>query len=85
MQYGPELADHTITVLLLFLFGVQQPFLPLVSLAYFICNYFYARYDLLYTKREAYQSGGLFWPVVRPLSPLSNAPAPCGSSASGLS
>lgn len=42
MQYGPELADHTITVLLLFLFGVQQPFLPLVSLAYFICNYFYA-------------------------------------------
>lgn len=71
MQYGPELADHTITVLLLFLFGVQQPFLPLVSLAYFICNYFYARYDLLYTKREAYQSGGLFWPVVRAPSPRS--------------
>lgn len=68
MKYGAELADHTMTVLLMLLFGVQQPFLPIVALAYFICIYFYARYDLLYTQREAYQSGGLFWPVVWPPS-----------------
>eukprot|EP00892_Ulva_mutabilis_P005047 jgi/Ulvmu1/2914/UM147_0012.1 len=64
MKYGAELADHTMTVLLMLLFGVQQPFLALVALAYFVCIYFYARYDLLYTQREAYQSGGLFWPVI---------------------
>ena len=68
MQYGPELADHTITMLLVFVFCLMQPFIPLIGLIYFVCNYFYARYDLLYSKREAFQSGGLFWPVVRLLN-----------------
>ena len=67
VQYGRELADHTITLLLVFVFCVMQPFIPLIGLVYFVCNYFYARYDLLYSKREAFQSGGLFWPVVRVL------------------
>ena len=31
-------------------------------------NYFFMRWDLVYFMREAYQSGGLFWPVVRPLT-----------------
>jgi hypothetical protein len=34
---------------------------------YFGFTYFCARYDLLYTMRERYQAGGLFWRVVRPL------------------
>jgi hypothetical protein len=66
MQYGPELADHTLVLLLVFVFCVMQPFIPVVALLYFICVFFYSRYDLLYSKREAFQSGGLFWPVVCP-------------------
>ena len=65
MEYGTDLPDHTITILLLFVFCIVQPFVAIVSLMYFAVVFFYARYDLLYTKREAYQTGGLFWPVVR--------------------
>ena len=65
MQYGTELPDHTITALLLLVFSVAQPFIAIVSLLYFVCVFFYTRYDLLYTQREKFQTGGLFWPVVR--------------------
>jgi hypothetical protein len=70
MSYGPDVTDHTITILLLLVFGVVQPFVPMMALFYFIANFFYARYDLLYTFREAFQSGGLFWPVVRAIFTL---------------
>jgi hypothetical protein len=69
VQYGTELPDHTITVLLLLTFAVQQPFLPLICVLYFVMVFFYTRYSLLYTQRERFQTGGLFWPTVRrPLS-----------------
>jgi Calcium-dependent channel, 7TM region, putative phosphate len=65
VQYGTELPDHTITVLLLLVFGVAQPFVALIALMYFVFVFFYTRYNLLYVKRERYQTGGLFWPVAR--------------------
>ena len=65
VDYGTELPDHTITVLLLLVFSVAQPFIALVSVMYFFFVYFYTRYNLLYTQREAYQTGGLIWPTVR--------------------
>jgi hypothetical protein len=65
MAYGPAIPTHSIVLLLVIVFSIIQPFLPLVGLAYFVVNYFYARYNLLYTMREPYQSGGMFWPVVR--------------------
>ena len=65
MWYSPEIPDHTITMLLLFVFSIAQPFIAVVAVAYFATNYFYARYDLLYTKREKFQTGGLIWRVVR--------------------
>jgi Calcium-dependent channel, 7TM region, putative phosphate len=63
-MYGPDIPGHTITLLLMLVFAVVQPLLPLVCLAYFVVSYIFARYDLLYTNREAYQTGGLLWPVV---------------------
>jgi Calcium-dependent channel, 7TM region, putative phosphate len=68
VQYGTELPDHTITALLLLVFSVAQPFVALISVLYFIFVFFYTRYQLLYTQRERFQTGGLFWPVVRPSS-----------------
>jgi calcium permeable stress-gated cation channel len=65
MEYGAELPDHTVTALLLLVFAVAQPFVAIVSLLYFVFVSFYTRYNLLYVQRERYQTGGLFWPVVR--------------------
>jgi len=66
MSYGDDVPHHTITFLLLLIFGVAQPLLSVVAALYFGVSYIYARYDLMYVQREAFQSGGLFWPVVRP-------------------
>jgi hypothetical protein len=66
MQYGTDVPDHTITILLLLVFSVSQPFVAVVSVMYFVVVFFCSRYNLLYTLREDYQTGGLFWPVVRP-------------------
>ena len=74
MWYGAELPEHTITLLLLFAFSIAQPLVSVVAVLYFALAYFVARYELLYAKREAFQAGGLFWPVVRSNSAKS---APC--------
>ena len=79
MAYGDDVPQHTITFLLLLIFGVAQPLLAVVAALYFGVSYIYARYDLLYVQRETFQSGGLFWPVVRaPATPLT-APACCAA------
>lgn len=63
-SYGAPVAMHTIVLMLVFVFGVVQPFVALAGFFYFVVNYFYARYNLLYVLREPYETGGLFWPVV---------------------
>lgn len=65
MSYGPAIPYHTIFFLIALVFCTIQPFLPLFTLIYFLFNYFFVRYDMLYIMREAYQSGGMFWPTVR--------------------
>jgi hypothetical protein len=64
-SYGAAVAMHTIVLLLVFVFGVVQPFVALAGFFYFAIQYFYARYNHLYVLREPYETGGLFWPVVR--------------------
>lgn len=68
-SYGAPCAMHSIMLLLVFIFGIVQPLICLAGLAYFLLQYFFARYDLLYIMREPYQTGGAFWPVVRPVAP----------------
>lgn len=64
-SYGTAIPSDSMAFLILIVFSVSQPFVAGAALVYFFCSHFYWRYDLLYTKREAFQSGGLFWPVVR--------------------
>ena len=67
-SYGTSIPSDSMAFLILIVFSVSQPFVSGAALVYFACSHFYWRYDLLYTKREAYQSGGVFWPVVRTCS-----------------
>ena len=64
-SYGDNVPNVTITALLMFVFSITQPLLAVAAALYFALALLYARYDLLYTQREAFQSGGMFWPVVR--------------------
>lgn len=57
--------DHSLTYLLMLVFCVIQPLMVPVSVLYFVVNGACLRYDLIYVYREAFQSGGRFWPVVR--------------------
>lgn len=66
MTYGADIPRHSLIILLLLVFSVQQPFLALACIAYFAVNCVTARYQLLYVFREQFQSGGRFWPIVRP-------------------
>lgn len=63
-SYGTAIPSDSMAFLILIVFSVSQPFVSGAALVYFFCSHFYWRYDLLYTKREAFQSGGLFWPVM---------------------
>jgi hypothetical protein len=65
MSYGTAIPVDSLIVLILLTFSVALPLVSVAALLYFVLSYFYFRYDLLYTKREAFQSGGMFWPVVR--------------------
>ena len=64
MSYGDSVPNHTIVAMLLLVFSIAQPLLAVAAALYFALALFYQRYDLLYVQREAFQSGGLFWPVV---------------------
>ena len=76
-SYGKVIPYTTLIFLLGVTFATIQPFMPLFALMYFVVNYFYVRFDLLYAMREPYQTGGMFWPVVR--APAANAVLLCTS------
>lgn len=81
--------DHSLTYLLMLVFCVIQPLMVPVSVLYFVVNGACLRYDLIYVYREAFQSGGRFWPVVRCLScgslmMLQTACTCCGACFSGV-
>eukprot|EP00892_Ulva_mutabilis_P001308 jgi/Ulvmu1/11178/UM072_0014.1 len=63
-SYGTAIPSDSMAFLILIVFSVSQPFVSAAALFYFVCSHLFWRYDLLYTKREAFQSGGLFWPVM---------------------
>ena len=65
MRYGDDVPDHSICILLLLVFSCVQPLVAAVSILYFCVNLTIAKYQLLYVYRELFQSGGLYWPVVR--------------------
>lgn len=53
-------------MLVLLVFSLVQPLVPVVALLYFVVATIFWRYDMLYSYRDDFQTGGMFWPVVHP-------------------
>ena len=68
MSYGERIPDASLCMLVLLVFSFVQPLVPCVALLYFILATIFWRYDMLYSYRDDFQTGGMFWPVVRPPS-----------------
>lgn len=63
-KYGPSLPTHSLVVLFSLVFCVMYPMIAIPCVIYFAMASFVARYQLLYVKREAYQSGGCYQSVI---------------------
>jgi Calcium-dependent channel, 7TM region, putative phosphate len=64
-SYGARIPNDSIAMMLLLVFCIAQPLISVVALLYFFISYVYWRYDVLYSYRDAFETGGFFWPVVR--------------------
>jgi Calcium-dependent channel, 7TM region, putative phosphate len=64
-NYGMDVAYTSLIFMIMLIFCALNPFVTVAAVAYFAVNYCFTRYDLLFFFREQYQSGGMFWPVVR--------------------
>eukprot|EP01025_Chloroclados_australasicus_P018159 TRINITY_DN1940_c0_g1_i1.p1 TRINITY_DN1940_c0_g1~~TRINITY_DN1940_c0_g1_i1.p1 ORF type:complete len:953 (-),score=103.81 TRINITY_DN1940_c0_g1_i1:1934-4792(-) len=63
MLYGPEIPEHTITILIGLCFCCVQPLIAPICLLYFVSATIISRYQLVYVYREKFQSGGRMWPI----------------------
>ena len=61
MEYGVEVPNHTLTILLGLAFSVVNPIVLPVTLAYFLAMKLTWTYNMLYIYSEEYQSGGKLW------------------------
>lgn len=63
-KYGTDIPKHSLTLVYLLVFAIQQPFICVACFLYFVAALFVAQYQFLYVFREKYQSGGRFWPII---------------------
>jgi hypothetical protein len=60
--FGPLLPRHSLVGLVGVVFAPINPLVPLMCTVYFLMASITEKYNMLYVRREAYQSGGLLWP-----------------------
>lgn len=65
MSYGAKVPGDALAILILLVFSFVQPLISVAALVYFILANLYWKYDLMYCFRDSFQTGGMFWPVVR--------------------
>lgn len=63
-QYGADVAYITLAILLGLVYCIIQPVIAPLVLAFCLISLFFAKYNAIYVKRPAYESGGKFWPTV---------------------
>jgi hypothetical protein len=61
IDYGYEIPDNLMAVLLGLTFCVISPLIAPVALLFFIVNNIVGRYQLVYVYAERFQSGGKVW------------------------
>ena len=60
--FGPLLPRHSLVGLVGIVFAPINPLVPLMCTVYFLMASITEKYNMLYVRRERYQSGGLLWP-----------------------
>lgn len=65
MSYGVKVPSDALAILILLVFSFVQPLVSVAALLYFVLASLYWKYDLMYSYRDSFQTGGMFWPVVR--------------------
>lgn len=60
--FGPLLPRHSLVGLIGIVFAPINPLVPLMCTLYFLMASITEKYNMLYVRRERYQSGGLLWP-----------------------
>ena len=60
--FGPLLPRHSLVGLIGVVFAPINPLVPLMCTVYFLMASITEKYNMLYVRRERYQSGGLLWP-----------------------
>ncbi|KAK9861196.1 hypothetical protein WJX84_002371 [Apatococcus fuscideae] len=61
MDYGNEVPDHTIAILLGLEFCIMEPLITVVALLYFLATLIVYKYQMLYVFAPKYQNGGKMW------------------------
>ena len=59
VDYGWEIPDSSVTILLGLVFCVIQPLIAPVALLYFLVNSALYKYQLIYVHKPRFESGGL--------------------------
>lgn len=58
MDYGSDVPDHTIAILLGLEFCIMEPLITVVALLYFLATLIVYKYQMLYVFAPKYQNGG---------------------------
>ncbi|KAK9806417.1 hypothetical protein WJX73_004348 [Symbiochloris irregularis] len=61
IKFGPDVPDHTMTILFGLTFSCINPLLPPMCIIYFFIALLTEKYNMLYIERPRYQSGGQMW------------------------
>ncbi|KAK9859822.1 hypothetical protein WJX84_005942 [Apatococcus fuscideae] len=61
MNYGSDVPDHTIAILLGLEFCLMEPLITVVGLLYFLATLIVYKYQMLYVFAPKYQNGGKMW------------------------
>lgn len=74
MSYGVKVPGDAMAILILLVFAFVQPLVAVAATLYFMLASLYWKYDMMYSYRDSFQTGGMFWPVV-----CSSTPCECAS------
>lgn len=64
MSYGIRVPSDALAILILLVFSFVQPLVAVAATLYFMLASLYWKYDMMYSYRDSFQTGGMFWPVV---------------------